>query len=390
VTGASALRILIITGIFPPDIGGPATYVPQIATGLANLGHQVSVLTLSDQLDHDDRAYAFAVKRLPRKCFRLWRWFRTMAQIMHLGRQADVLFVNGLALESVLANVWLRKPLVQKVVGDLAWEQATNRGWVADDFEVFQQRRYGVKVEALKSMRAWWTRKADQVIVPSRYLARWVTRLGISAGRISVIYNALDPMDAVQRAQVPLPTPVNVATICRLIPLKRVDHVIGAIAQCEGVGLVIVGDGPERAALERVACAAGLTERVHFAGQRPRGEALSLLAACDLLVLNSTHEAYPHVVLEAMSLGLPVIATAVGGTPEIVRDGENGRLIAPDASGALVEALLKLVSSNAERQRLVYGAERTVERFSLDRMVLETEAVLWKTASARMASQAQA
>jgi hypothetical protein len=65
VTGTPALRILIITGIFPPDIGGPATYVPQIATALASLGHQVTVLTLSDQLDHHDCAYSFPVKHLP-------------------------------------------------------------------------------------------------------------------------------------------------------------------------------------------------------------------------------------------------------------------------------------------------------------------------------------
>jgi glycosyltransferase involved in cell wall biosynthesis len=90
------------------------------------------------------------------------------------------------------------------------------------------------------------------------------------------------------------------------------------------------------------------------------------------------------VILEAMNLGLPVIATAVGGTPEIVQDGENGRLIAPDAPGALAEALLKLVSSLAERQRLAYGAQRNAERFGLEQMVVETEAVLWKAASACM------
>jgi glycosyltransferase involved in cell wall biosynthesis len=384
VIGAPALRILIITGIFPPDIGGPATYVPQIATALANLGHHVRVLTLSDQLDHDDCVYTFPVKRLPRKRFKLWRWIRTMTRIVHLGRQADVLFVNGLALEAVLANIWLRKPLVQKVVGDLAWEQASNRGWVADAFEAFQQRRHGLKVEVLKFLRTWWTKRAHHVIAPSRYLARWVAQLGIPEWRISVIYNALDLMHDIQPPEVPLPTPINVATICRLIPLKRVHNVIEAIAKCEGVGLVLIGDGPERAALEGVARATGLSERVYFAGQRPRREALSLLAACDLLVLNSTHEAFPHVILEAMSLGLPVIATAVGGTPEIVQDGENGRLIAPDAPGALAEALIKLVSSHAERRRLAYGAQRNAERFGLEQMVVETEAVLWKAATARM------
>src|SRR5687768_14071409 len=145
-----ALRILIITGIFPPDIGGPATYVPQMATALSERGHRVTVLTLSDRLDGDDTGYCFPLRRLPRHRSRLWRWVRVIAQIMRLGRGVDVLFVNGLALEATLANLWLRRPMVQKIVGDLAWEQATNRGWVSDSFEAFQQGRYSLIVELFK------------------------------------------------------------------------------------------------------------------------------------------------------------------------------------------------------------------------------------------------
>ena len=179
------MRLLLITGIFPPDIGGPATYVPQLAGGLAARGHQITVLTLSDRLDHDDRSYPFAVVRLPRHLSKPRRWLRTIHQIIRLGRQADLLLVNGLYLEAGLANQWLRKPLVQKVVGDVAWEQATNQGWVGDSFEAFQQRRYGLKVEALKALRISWTRRADRLIVPSRYLARWVTRWGIPGDKIT-------------------------------------------------------------------------------------------------------------------------------------------------------------------------------------------------------------
>ena len=70
-----------------------------------------------------------------------------------------------------------------------------------------------------------------------------------------------------------------------------------------------------------------LSDRVYFAGQRNKEETFALMAACDLFVLNSSYEGFPHVVLEAMCAGLPVVATEVGGTPELVRDGENGLLI---------------------------------------------------------------
>jgi glycosyltransferase involved in cell wall biosynthesis len=397
VTGAPTLRILIVTGIFPPDIGGPATYVPQIARALASGGHQVKVLTLSDQPNHDDCAYTFLVKRLPRKGFKLLRWFRTVAQIIHLGRQANVLFVNGLALEAVLANIWLRKPIVQKVVGDLAWEQASNRGWVADSFETFQQRRYDPKVGILKWLRSWWTRRADRVIVPSWYLASWVASWGIAEKSISVIYNVVEQYScpsieegcgatlSVARGSlppcIPLLTPFKIITVGRLVPWKQIDKLLEAVARCENIGLVIVGKGPEHHNLQTLARALGVGDRIYFAGGRGKHETIALMKACDLFVLNSTYEGFPHVVLEAMTIGLPVVATSVGGTPEVVRDGENGRLISPSATNVLAEILMKLATSEAERHRLALGARQTARQWNLRQMGVETEIALWKAIS---------
>src|ERR671914_580080 len=89
----AGMRILIITGIFPPDIGGPATYVPQIATGLADRGHQTTVLTLSEHEEYDDEKFPFKVVRIPRHTGKPWRWVRTILTIIRLGRYSDLLFV---------------------------------------------------------------------------------------------------------------------------------------------------------------------------------------------------------------------------------------------------------------------------------------------------------
>ena len=181
------MRVLLVTGIFPPDIGGPATYVPQIAGALSSRGHQVTVLTLSDCLDHDDTEHPFPIVRLSRRAFKPWRLLRTVGSIFRLGGRADVLFVNGLAIEVVVANFLLRKPLVMKIVGDFAWERSVNRGWIGDGFEEFQQRRYGPRVEWLRSLRSWWIRRAHLIIVPSRYLARWVSGWGVPEHRLKVV-----------------------------------------------------------------------------------------------------------------------------------------------------------------------------------------------------------
>jgi glycosyltransferase involved in cell wall biosynthesis len=129
--------------------------------------------------------------------------------------------------------------------------------------------------------------------------------------------------------------------------------------------------------LERLTQVRGLTDRVYFAGRLRQVETLALMAACDLFVLNSTYEGLPHVVLEAMSLGLPVVATAVGGTPELVQDGKNGRLIAPQDDDALHVVLSELLSTPLERQQLAVGARQSLVLFSVDAMVEATAAVLY-------------
>jgi glycosyltransferase involved in cell wall biosynthesis len=171
-------------------------------------------------------------------------------------------------------------------------------------------------------------------------------------------------------------TPIKVVTVGRLVPWKRIDHLIEAVTECKDTGLVVVGDGPERGRLEDIVWKNQLTDRVYFAGQKSKAETFVLMAACDLFVLNSSYEGFPHVVLEAMSAGLPVVATAAGGTPELVSDGENGLLIAPNANGALSKTLMKLVTSSEERQCLAAGARETIQRFQRSAMIEATEAAL--------------
>jgi glycosyltransferase involved in cell wall biosynthesis len=373
------MKLLIVTGIFPPDIGGPATYVPRIASALAARGHDVTAVTLSDRLDHPD-ALPFRLVRLPRHLPLAQRQARTVATIARLGCDADAIYVNGLALEAVIANAALGRPLVQKVVGDLAWERATNRGWVCDTFDAFQARRYGPQVELLRSLRGWWTRQADRVIVPSRYLARAVAGWGVRSERVEVILNAVEPVGSVAPADLMLDAPVRAVFVGRLVPWKGMDGVLRALAQVPGLGLAVVGDGAERTGLEALANDLGLGSRVRFFGALPASEARAVMAGCDLFVLNSTYEGLPHVALEAMTLGLPVVATAVGGTPEVVRDGENGRLVPLGDASALARTLAELCDE-ATRQRYTAGARRTVAALSQDAMIAATERVLMGSAA---------
>jgi len=335
------VRIVVVTGIFPPDVGGPATYVPFIATELVRRGHDVSVITASPARGHDDHAYPFAVARViaPSLALRLLEVVRTLRR---LAARADVIFVNGLALEATIANVALRRPLVEKIVGDIVWERAFRAGATTDRMEVFQRRRHGWKIEMEKSLRRWWVRRATRVIVPSRFLAGIVDSWGVERHRIDVIANAaFRPMGTLPTATPRRAGRRRIFTAGRLVPWKGMAEVIEAVAEVPGVDLVIAGDGPDRPRLER-SVRAGMD--VTFLGEIDVRRVWAELMVADVFVLNSTYEGLPHVVLEALATGTPVVATAAGGTPELIVDGRNGRLVAPGDGDALRKAIVEAMT----------------------------------------------
>jgi glycosyltransferase involved in cell wall biosynthesis len=135
-----------------------------------------------------------------------------------------------------------------------------------------------------------------------------------------------------------------------------------------GARLLILGDGPERDDLVRRAAARDVSEAVLFAGYR--ADVRALLPACDVYVNSSISEGISLTILEAMAAELPVIATNVGGTPEVVRDGANGVLVTARDRDALARAMLALAHEDSRRRRLAANGRAIVEaRFTLDRMI---------------------
>ncbi|MFQ5857325.1 MAG: glycosyltransferase family 4 protein [Anaerolineae bacterium] len=367
------MRILITTDVFPPDAGGPATYVPVISEALVKLGHSVQVLTYSRQgPEVEDGQYLFHVRRIPLDQSRQRRLAEAGAALRRGLSWADLLYANGLLVEAALANIVYRRPVVAKVVGDIAWERARDKGWITDEFEEFQHKRYGWRIELRRAWRNWALRRARAVIVPSAYLKHVVVGWGIEAERVHVVYNAFEPADGdVPAVELPLDTHYRLITVGRLVAWKGIDELIETIAPMPDIGLVVVGDGPEGKNLEALAGQLGVRERVHFAGQVSREEVPAYLRACDLLVLNSRYEGLPHVVLEALAVGLPVVAAAAGGTPEILRGGEHGRLVPPGDTNELGNAIREVLEMPASRLAL-----NLPEQFGCRRMIEDTVTVL--------------
>jgi glycosyltransferase involved in cell wall biosynthesis len=227
------------------------------------------------------------------------------------------------------------------------------------------------------------TRRLDDAVIAVCELARQVEieHTGAAPDKVVTIYNGIDPFPAVPSETVaqlrhdfglPPDAPV-VICVSRLHPQKGHDDLLRAwqhvMAVQLDVHLLIVGDGERRSELEGLATK---QPHIHFTGQRH--DVIHLLALSNLLVLPSLWEGLPNVVLEAMAAGLPVVATAVGGTPELVIDGESGLLVPPRDPAALAEAIVTLLTDPDLAQRLgENGRLRVSNQFTIQQIVQQTE-----------------
>lgn len=367
------MRIVFLTGIWPPDVGGPATHGPDFARFLRDRGHDVRVVTMGDTEPSDrpvpvetiSRGRPFVV-RYPAVALRGGR----------LARGADLVYATATYAAAAAASTAARRPLVAKLVSDPAYERARRYGLFDGSLETFQTAT-DARVRTVKALRTASLRRARTIVVPSAYLASIAEGWGLDASRIHVLVNPAPPPADVVGQVLPAGTFVFVG---RLTEQKALPVALAALARLPEARLVLVGDGPERAALEQVARAEGVTERVEFLGSLSRDDALRYAAGASASLLSSAWENLPHSAVEALSVGTPVVATAVGGVPEVVRDEENGLLVPPGDPEALAAAMRRVLTDDALRARLAAGAKRSVAAIGRDAIYSRLEALLAEAA----------
>ena len=215
------------------------------------------------------------------------------------------------------------------------------------------------------TIERWLLPAADAVIALTPSTARLLRGDGIPADRVHVIPPGYDPALFAKAVADPfpgLPRP-RVAYLGRLAPQKDVGTLLEAFALLPaGAQLLLVGDGPDRAALARRAQAFG--SRVHFTGFVPHARVPAILRHADMLVLPSVYEDLSSALIEAMAAGLPVVATRVGGTADLVHDSVNGLLVAPGDPAALAAAISRVLTGPAAAARLSAAARRTAAGYA--------------------------
>jgi glycosyltransferase involved in cell wall biosynthesis len=205
-----------------------------------------------------------------------------------------------------------------------------------------------------RAMIRWAARGAAGMITVAHALKDRLVALGVPAGRIEVLRNGVDlqlfrPVDRESWRRRLGFRRTTLVSVGNLLPLKGHDLAIRALRLLPDVDLVIIGNGPERAALGALARELGVSDRVTFASAMAQEDLHHYYGAADALVLASSREGWPNVLLESMACGTPVITSKVGGTPEVVTAPEAGLMMAERTPEALADAVRRLFKHYPDR-----------------------------------------
>lgn len=367
------MRILIATGLYPPDIGGPATYAKILVEELPKHGFGVGVASFSE------------VRHLPKIIRHISYFFKVLKR----GRHADLIYALdpvSVGLPAAIAAGILKKRFMLRLGGDYAWEQGNHRYGINDSPIAFSKRyaEYPFFIKILKRVQKWVANKAEKTIVPSEYLKRVITNWGIDKNKVIMIHNGINrpgPQGRKETLRKLLRFEEKlIISIGRLIPLKGFVTLIqimpNLLKKYSDLKLLIVGDGPDMPNIRKTVNKLGLENSVILGGSLDQQTLFRYIRASDVFVLNAQHETFSHLLLEVMNIGIPIITTRVGGNPEIIRDGKDGILVRYNNKIELESAILKVLRGKAFSERLVSSAKERVKIFNEHTMIKELILVL--------------
>ena len=352
------MRIVFATDWWPPRVGGVESQAADLATVLAARGHDVRVLTTTshpDQLAAGPRVEHVATPMIGDIAAPDLRKVRALADLLEAHRP-DVVHAHGmfstLAIGAVLAARRLSIPSVLTVHSLL--------------------RPFPVLVGAAAVFRAF-SNRASILTAVSRATASDVVRA--SGREARPIANGLTLADWASPPR--LSNCMRIVAVTRLVRKKRVADLVSAMAfaarhhPSPSVRFEIAGDGSERAGLERLAASLGVGRRIAFHGECSRATVRDLVKNASVFVHSGIHEAFGLAILEARAAGVPVVAMASGGVPELVQHGRHG-LLARDRAG-LGEALTMMMSDEALRRRCADETARGLEVYDWSQVAARHE-----------------
>lgn len=375
------MKILITTPVFPPDLGGPAVYVPSIASWLVSRGHDVKVVAFCE--DPHPKGYVFPVIAITRVSLPL-RYLKSFFAILRECKDRDLVYVQEhLALLAILAAKLRGKPAIVRVMVDGTWEIAHRFGWTTENIVDFQTKGRGFKVVLSRFLQRRWWKWADRIIPVSDFLKGIVLSHRTEPGKVVRIYNAYNgpklieatKEDARTRLQLPGGAKI-ILTICRLMIWKGVDGILRALSKLpKDYYFVVCGDGEERDNWKKLAEDLGVADRVKWCGNVPHAQVIEYIRASDVFVLNSNYEGLSHTLLEVMYVGCPVVASNVCGNPELIVDNVNGHTMPFNDVEGIVRSVRSIVENTALAKTFADRSRERMKEFDKETLFLKKEAL---------------
>lgn len=348
------MKILIVTPLYPPEIGGPATYTKLLEERLPNYGIEVDTVKFSD------------VKYLPK----FIRHLVLMFKIIKKTKGVNIIYAQdpvSVGLVSMLVSLITGVQLWVRVPGDYAWEQARQKFGYKNTPLNFQLENLKWPINFLSWIQKKVVNKSSYVIVPSHYFGDIVKRWLKQSEKLHVIHNGVElppVLDNTVKVK-----KKSIVTAGRLIKGKGFETLISMMMSLPEWTLNIAGDGPEREFYQNLIKKYEVSDRVFLLGLLSKNDLFQLLKSSTVFVLNTDFETFSFQTLEAMACGVPVVVSDVGGLPEVVEHEVQGYLVNPDDTEAIV-SYIKLIDNDSDlSQYLSQNAVIQAESFSSDKVV---------------------
>jgi len=353
-------QITLISGIFPPETGGPARFAFEFSNWLVSHRKNVCIVTYGDRGFITTPTAGITLNLVRRTKLVLIRYLLSIFIIGKSVRKNSPVLAVGAFIETYLSSLIFKFDYVVKVPGDIVWERAKNNKVTDLSISDFQSAELSLKYKTFRMLFSQSLKRANTVIVPSKGLFDLCISWGVNENKLQLIYNSVTMPDQISLSSIN--HKFNLVTVCRLTSWKGVDEII-KYASDSGLSLAIAGSGPEREKLESLA--KKLSANVHFLGEVSPIAVQELLIQSQVFVLNSSYEGLPHALIEARASGVLSVGRAGTGSEEVIHDGIDGLLIRPDRN--LVETLDLVFEGKIDALRFISNATSdTRERFDQD------------------------
>lgn len=342
------MKFLLVSGIYFPDIGGPATYIPRIARALIAEGHTVTTLSLTDDSNRKLPEEPWSRIFISRNLLKPIRFLNTLRAVLKSKLGSEGVFANGLYEECGVASIFGARLLVAKIVGDPIWERFRNSQDSTISIGQFQSKNLSLFFKIQRKFLVWSLNRFGLITTPSEELARFIEGWGVKRP-VVVIPNGIN-CHLVQKKS----SDKSVVSVSRLVSWKNIDLLIQACAETN-LSLKVVGEGPERVKLEATAREFGTD--VKFLGELKGDEVVQVLGESEVFALVSDYEGLSFALLEAMMVGIPVVVSNNAGNTQVIQNEVNGLVVPVRNLDQIKQALSRLISDKHLKEYLSKNAK---------------------------------